>query len=335
MKTAKDYQGVRHVRYYPETMTCLACGSKLHADHAVWRKYITTLTEVVHVTNVGCYCSNSKCPRPHRIYRSAAADALSVRAFSFGMDVLALVGDLRWNHQRTRQEIHAHLQQRGVGICECEVQHLYETYAVLLHQSVAERLVERREQMQANGGMIISLDGIQPEKGNECLWVVREVLTGTILAAQNLTMSDTAALRDLLQPIAASGVPLLGIVSDGFKPIRLAVAALWPDVPHQICHFHLLRDIAMPTMTADRHLKTALKKSLRGIGAVEQHLGTSTAAQVAVVRGYTQAMRALLLEDGRPPLDLPGVKIYEGLEAIAHSLEHSQEKRGIPISPDC
>jgi hypothetical protein len=28
------------------------------------------------------------------------------------------------------------------------------------------------------------------------------------------------------------------VVSDGQHSIRLAVAKVWPDVPHQLCHFH-------------------------------------------------------------------------------------------------
>jgi hypothetical protein len=214
------------------------------------------------------------------------------------------------------------------------VQQVYETYALLLRQSAVERIAERREQMQTNGGMVLSLDGIQPEKGTECLWVVREVLTGTTLAARNLAVSDTAAIQALLAPLGELGIPILGVISDGFKPIRLAVAALWPGVPHQLCQFHFLRDLAQPTVEADRHLKTALKKSLRGIGAVEQRQVLSSTPESQVLTGYTQAMRAVLLEEGRPPLDLPGVRIYEALEALTESMEQCQQKRGIPTLPD-
>jgi hypothetical protein len=165
--------------------------------------------------------------------------------------------------------------------------------------------------------------------------VVREVLTGTTLAARNLAVSDTAAIQALLAPLGELGIPILGVISDGCKPIRLAVAALWPGVPHQLCQFHVLRDLAHPTVEADRQLKTALKHSLRGVGAVEQRHAAADTGDSQVIRGYAHAIRAVLLEEGRPPLDLPGIKMYEALAAIAESVAQCQQKRGIPTSTDC
>lgn len=335
MKVAKEYTNVVRQRYYPEVDGCLECGGPLRPDHAVWRKYLTTLEGTSHITNVGCYCRNPACAQAHRVYRSAVADSLSLRGFTYGLDVVVWVGQLRWQHQRTRGEIHQAVRARGIAICEREVQHLYDTYAVLLQQSLPERMTERRDQFLAQGGMLISLDGIQPEKGNACLWVVREVLTGTVLMARTLEVSDTAAIQALLAPVNAFGIPLLGVVSDGYKPIRLAVAALWPAVHHQVCQFHFLKDIAMPTTNADRQLKTELKKELRGIAEVERRQREPADATTVVIRGYTQALRAVLLEDGDPPLALPGVAMYEQLEEIVDSLERCEEKKGIWTSSVC
>lgn len=322
MKTAKDYHTVRRVRYYSESMICAQCGSRLHVCHAVWRKYLTFLTETLHVTNVGCRCPNPACPQAAMIQRSVVADSLSLRGFSFSLEVIVSIGQWRWSQQRSRQEIHAILHERGVAISEREVQHLYETYALLLGVSAPTQIAAHREQMLANGGIVVALDGIQPKKGHECLWVVRDALTNTTLAAANLAVSDAAALRALLLPLTQRGIPIRGVISDGFKPIRLVVAELWPGIPHQICQYHILRDIAQPTVEADRALKTTLKQELRGIRAVEQRLQRDPDDPAApTLTGYTQALRALLLEDGRPPLDLPGVRIYEGLERIVTSLE--------------
>jgi hypothetical protein len=46
--------------------------------------------------------------------------------------------------------------------------------------------------VQENGGVIVSIDGIQPEKGNETIYVVRDVLTARVLNAENVTTSDEA-----------------------------------------------------------------------------------------------------------------------------------------------
>jgi hypothetical protein len=59
------------------------------------------------------------------------------------------------------------------------------------------------EQVQANGGLILSIDGIQPDKGNETVYLVREVLTGRILAAENVSSSRTEVIKQLLAPVVA------------------------------------------------------------------------------------------------------------------------------------
>ena len=50
-------------------------------------------------------------------------------------------------------------------------------------------------------------------------------------------------------------VPVHGIISDGHHSIRNAVATAFPGIPHQLCHFHYLREAAKPVYEADRHAK--------------------------------------------------------------------------------
>ncbi len=54
--------------------------------------------------------------------------------------------------------------------------------------------------MEKNGGIIVSLDGIQPEKGNETVYLVRDALTGRVLVAENVTFSETAVSDPLCLP---------------------------------------------------------------------------------------------------------------------------------------
>src|SRR5688500_19045655 len=72
-------------------------------------------------------------------------------------------------------------------------------------------------------------------------------------------------LREVAADLAALGVAVEGVISDGQHSLRLAIARVWPDVPHQLCHFHYLREAALPIYEADRHAKKELKKTVRGI----------------------------------------------------------------------
>src|SRR5258708_36714701 len=43
-------------------------------------------------------------------------------------------------------------------------------------------------------------------------------------------------------------IPIVGVITDGQHSIRKAVARALPGVPHQLCHFHYLREAAKLTL---------------------------------------------------------------------------------------
>ena len=135
------------------------------------------------------------------------------------------------------------------------------------------------------------------------------------------TAPDLAGLIDQVR--RALPVPITGVVSDGQESIRKAVAKALDGVPHQLCHFHYLREAAKPISEADRHAKKELKKRVRGIRPIECRAeeGEDDAA-AEVVRGYCAAVRAALTDDGLPPLAAAGLKLHDRLSRIATSLDH-------------
>src|SRR5205807_4957005 len=85
------------------------------------------------------------------------------------------------------------------------------------------------------------------------------VLTGRILHADNVTESTKDRLKELLAPVVALEVPVRGVISDAQPTELQAVAELWPDVPHQICHFHAIREAGRLIYNADHRLKTDMR----------------------------------------------------------------------------
>jgi hypothetical protein len=80
-----------------------------------------------------------------------------------------------------------------------------------------------------------------------------------VLSAENVISSETAVMKALLAPVVALGVKVLGTISDAQESELLAVQELWPDVPHQVCQFHVLRDASKVAFEADKQVKTALR----------------------------------------------------------------------------
>jgi hypothetical protein len=76
---------------------------------------------------------------------------------------------------------------------------------------------------EQHGDIILSMDGVQPEKGNETLYVIREVLSGTIIAAKNVKSSASSELMKFIKLVLDYVFRILGFVSDGQPSIRIAV----------------------------------------------------------------------------------------------------------------
>lgn len=271
-------------------------------------------------------CEHAGCPRHHAPYRPEAEGRLALPHHEFGLDVIALAGSLRHRGHYSVPEIHAALLQRGLMICERSVTNLVDRYDELVATTLDAPC---RATLAAQGRVILGLDGLQPDVGYEVLWVIRDCLSGRVLLARALLSATQADLAALLREVTdALDVPVAGVVSDGQQSIRRAVATALPGVPHQLCHFHYLREAARPIFEADRHAKKELKKTVRGVRPIERRMEGRDDVEARVVAGYSAAVRSALTDDGRPPLAASGLTLKGRLDAVARSLDRIGEKGG-------
>ena len=318
----------------PVHLTCRACGSRMRmARHS--QRTVTTLQGVTHLTLKVYRCRNTGCSRFHQVTRPEEEGLWALPHGEFGLDVIALVGALRYQEQRSIPQIHQELQRRGVHIASRTVTDQLYRYEelVALHLADPKRLQER---LLKHGQVILALDGLQPDVGHEVLWVPRDCCSGEVLLARSLLGATEHDLVPLLEEVAsvcqALQVPIKGVISDGQHSIRKAVARALPGVPHQLCHFHYFREAAKPMAEADRHAKRELKKQVRGVRPIERALEMRADEEAEVVRGYCLAVRSALTDDGYPPLDAAGLRLHDRLQSILTSIVRSEEKRGFLLN---
>src|SRR5437763_6535056 len=329
MRHARSYPNIIRRWYRPVEHECLECHRTLREAVAVSRRTVITLAGVIKLTHAGYRCPDAQCPGHQRTYRSVEADALALPWFTYGLDIVLLVGRLRLREHRTVDEVHQELLKRleplGVKIARREILYLFEAYCTLLRAS--SQVKDDQEwlaQVKKNGGIIVSLDGIQPDKGNETIYLVRDALTGRVLSAENVTSSETAVMKALLAPVVALDVPVLGTMTDAQESELQAVEQLWPTVPHQVCQFHALREASRPGFNVDRKIKTAMRKQLQPkVREVRKQLkeqlpqaAPAEAAQLAVLDDYALGMLTALNFDGTLPFKYPAVAAADALNEV-------------------
>jgi hypothetical protein len=309
------------------------------------QRTVITLKQVIKLIHCGYRCPRSDCPGHKRLYRSAEADALALPGFTFGLDIIILMGRLRLREHKTVDEIHrlltALLAPLGQTISRREMLFLFEAYTALLRAGTEVSQDEAwKEQVKKNDGLLLSIDGIQPDKGNETIYLVRDVFTGRILTAENVTESTKERMKQVLAPVVALGLPVIGVISDA-QPTQLqAVADLWPDTPHQICQFHAIREAGRLIFVLDQRTKTEMRIRMqqktheyrqnlhkRVREAKEKQAGNEQEmAQLGVLEEYAAMVEGALNVESLAPFDYGGLAMHEALTHIQTSLEKLEKK---------
>ena len=341
MKPAKTYEKVIKRFYRPEIYKCPECQKSLKRALTVSERIVVTLNGVIKMTHGGYRCSHPDCEAKGRTYRSAAADALVLPRMTFGLDVVILIGQLRLGKHQTLDETHEHMCERlspqGASISRREILYLFDVFCTVLRvASDVKQDEEWMAEVKKNKGIIVSIDGIQPDQGNETVYLVRDALTGRLLTAENVTESSVERLKQVLAPVVDLSVPVLGTISDAQESEVMALSQLWPNVPHQTCQFHALREASRPGFEEDGKTQRQMRKSLqpkarsvrKQIKSQMEQVSKAEAEQLVILDNYALGVQAALNVNGKLPFDYAGIESLGALDDVAASLDRL-EKRGI------
>ena len=208
--------------------------------------------------------------------------------------------------------------------------------------------------------VVLSIDGLQPEKGHETLYVVRELTKKRVWFGEPLVSSSAPEVRRLIAR-AREWAERLGKrvrlwISDKQDAFLTGIAAEFPNVPHRFCQNHFLRDVAQPMLEADSHAKVRMRSKVRGLRAIEKDLLAAQRAEElrtqtdgipaeniaseniagaatdentpptlspshAVVLDYCTAVKGILNDDQGGPLHPPGLRMVDALQSVRESVE--------------
>lgn len=326
-KTAKAKRS-----YRASEQVCPYCGGFLKRSHLLWRKELIFVAGSETVMSWAYRCSDQACVNAKVTYSSREAERLHLKNRRYSRELIVKLGYQRfWQHQ-TIDELHEWLREGlGIAVSRRQISNLLGDFLALLRAGQGRKI---RRLLPKQSGLLISIDGMQPEKGNRCLYIVREVQCSQTLLAENLDDGSHDMLRQLLlEPLKALacelGLSWLGVISDAQESIRLAVAQSLPGVPHQACQAHCLRAAGKLTFEADRNLKKRLKAAFRRqLTQIQKQIAKLEINDryQPILRDYADAIQSTLVEGGLAPFDLGGLNVYAALDAVARSLSICQKK---------
>lgn len=327
------------VELAPEDRDCPVCGRFMHlCDHRHHK--IFTLSGPMHIVSKLAHCPDGDC-RGHRKTISPHAEMhLTMRWWLVGWDVFAWIGHRRfarhWSVAQIRAEL---LDTYGVVVSDDSVEryiHRYQTMLAARHQDPILLADEYRDVKD----LILSIDGLQPEKGHETLYVVRELRRKRVWFAESLLSSAAAEVRGLLaqarQWAEALQRPVHLWISDKQDAFVTGIAEEFPGVGHRYCQNHFLRDLAKPVVEADSHAKVKMRQKIRGLRAIEREVleqrrqegtGTEKTDGEGAVLNYCTAVRGILNDDQGGPMEPPGLRMAGALGEVRASLQRNLDAK--------
>src|SRR2546421_6663399 len=124
--------------------------------------------------------------------------------------------------------------------------------------------------------LVVTIDGLQPEKGHETLSVVRELMRKRVWCAEPLWSRATQEVRRLIvvarQWAERLDKPVRVWMSDKQDAFVTAIADEFVGTPHRYCQNHFLRDVAQPVLDMDSRAKVKMRRKVRGLRAIERRV---------------------------------------------------------------
>lgn len=333
--------------------TCRQCGRKMHVcDHR--RHSLFTLDGPRRLVCRLVKCPDRSCAGHHRTVSPESEAAICLPRSILGWDAFCWIGHRRFARHWSVPQLRAELQDRFQIIVSADaVEDAIARYQAIVaaREQDAVHLAETYRDVQE---VMLSIDVLQPEKGHETLYVVRELTQKRVWFGEALVSSSAVEVRRLIalarQWAQQLGKPVRLWMSDKQDAFVSGIAAEFPNVPHRYCQNHFLRDVAQPMLEADSHAKVRMRSKVRGLRAIEREIlptppttelpsvaaviredaaqsPAPTAPAEAVVLDYCTLVKGILNDDQGGPLQPPGLRMAAALSTVRASLQRNLEAK--------
>lgn len=330
----------RRLELVPRDRDCPECRRYMHiCDHRDHR--IFTLAGPVHIVSKLVHCHDKDCPGHHRTFSSEEESSITMPWWSIGWDVFAWMGFRRLARHWSVPQLKAELSDgHGIDLSDDTVERYlrrYRTMTAARHQD-PEVLSEEYRGVE---GLAMSIDGLQPEKGHETLYVVRERGKKRVWFAESLISSSTAEVKRLFEQTKAwaerLGIPVTSWMSDKQDAFVKCIADVFPGTPHGYCRSHFMQDLTKPVREADSRAKVAMRRRIRGLREIEREVlderreerdesggGDATGGEASdVTLDYSTAVRGILNSNRGGPLQPAGIRMADALGEVRESIRRN------------
>ena len=244
---------------------CQCCSAKMIRISAT-DKYVSCLNDRKRYYAEIYSCPNEKCELHGKRMKPVEFTNLSFPYCWYWMDIIAKIGLLRFKENKSIPEIHKIItnENKHVELSERHTENLLKRFMLCLELSKLYPVaIKQKFKALDIKWLVLSLDWIQPEKGNDILYIVREVQSWEILLAIYLEFSDEPTVIDkIMKPIkelvVKINIPVFWWIVDKQESLTKAIESIFPNTPIQHCQSHFLKEVRKPLREKDSEMNSLI-----------------------------------------------------------------------------
>ncbi|MBD3196692.1 MAG: hypothetical protein GF317_16670 [Candidatus Lokiarchaeota archaeon] len=259
---SKNYDTIRIS--YPEEMNlkCPICGSRVTYKYQDNGKLVHRLKrDIYQIVNLYS-CTNMKCKLSKKVFNIAPRFDYSRRYF--GADVFRFVAEEFLIFEQKPDQIKFRLSKKyPLNISTSTIRRMCDDILKLKSYKIDENTFKI---IKKQGHILLGLDGQDPGGNSPSIWCFMDLISNRILATRKFDSLDHKTLHRTIKSIQEMyGVEIVGWVSDKQGLITKCHDKFYPEIPHQYCQFHFLKNTWNHLKTLDSNIYLPIRKTINSL----------------------------------------------------------------------
>lgn len=242
---------------YPKNLKkqCILCQSRVKFLYPSRKRWIRDFNETFSEVRYKYACTNPNCTLYGHAFNPSINFTLPGKRYSLSV--------WKWIAREAKKfnSNAAKISQRisdefNLSISENTIRNIMDEIDCYLTHQIDDKT---KKIVSKQGKILLSLDGQQPEDGEDALWLFVDLLSNRVLDIKLLRSADHVTLYKCVDNILREyDAELIGLLSDKQGSIVKMHDKYFPNIPHQYCQFHFLQNIWNFLEVKDSHMQMKL-----------------------------------------------------------------------------
>jgi len=328
---SEEYKTVR-ISYPSEwNFACPSCGEKVKFKYPDDGKLVHTLKGPIYQVINQYSCTNLECEFNQIAFNPCPRFDYSQR--TYGADVFRFIAEEFLVYELKPGQIFKRLTKKyQLKISKDTVRRICDDILKLKSLKIDEKTLEI---VKKQGYILLGFDGQDPGGDAPSIWCFMDLISNRVLATYKFDSIDNEILHHTIEKIQQFyAVKIIGWVSDKQNLITKCHDIFYPEIPHQYCQYHFLRNTWNHLEALDSNAFLTLKKVVNSLyihkksnSAPVFFEGLGKKPVREVFKDVDKDLQKMIKGRNKTFKELRGIRLFERLTEYQHRMDDILEDK--------